>query len=192
MNKAIKILILTAGAAAFAGTGYAAWNIAVTGDTLVEKTPTIDVSGNVSLNAASVQVVDTDNTIKFAPNDDSDMSLVYTVSPSEAEWYTKVAELDTTQEVNLKIDVAVSPTACTYLNVPEATQTLAPSVWLADSNGYEVELVFSWKMAGGPLAYAEDTYPTAEARKDYLDGISATLVGMSIDITFDLVAVPNP
>lgn len=197
MKKVAKVLLLTIGFAAFGATAYGAWTITVTGDnTPVERVVSPSITADYGLSEFGLNVTDSDTHIALVPDASSassDLHASFLVKPQKTEWYDNVASLDPEQKVNLQISYVINADSddyLAYLAFPaESSINLAPQAWLNDPAGYVYNFDLDWAMAGGPVAYANETYFTAEGRKAYLDGVSAAIEGInSIVVSFDLVA----
>lgn len=196
MKKVAKVLLLTIGFAAFGATAYGAWTITVTGDnTPVERVVSPSITADYGLSEFGLNVTDSDTHIALVPDASSassDLHASFLVKPQKTEWYDNVDALDVTQKVNLQITYEVFADGedyKDYLAFPAESITMNPSIWLADSSGYAHDFDLAWVMDDGPVAYANETYFTAEGRKAYLDEVSAAISQITeIRITFDLVA----
>lgn len=194
MTKTVKALLVSLGALGLIGTGFAAWNITITGETKVERPLSPDTDGTQTLVAQGLDVSE-DPTLTFHPNSGAQLAH-YVVKAVDTSWYSKVNLLDASEEkVSLKVSFAGTSTNSKWedrIAIDHAEdRTFAPATWLASSEGYSVDWNFSWKGIGAyanPAEYAQATYATPESQKEYLDAVSADLEGLQFTFTFDLVA----
>jgi len=197
MTKVTKALLVAFGSAGLVGTGFAAWNITISGGTSANRTVTPNTDGDVVLVARGLLVSDVATSLTFHADTGTQVA-TYNVKAEDSDWYDNVDLLDASEEkVSLKVSFAGDSDThewSNYIALTEAVErTYSPSEWLEgkSSSGLDVSFTFNWVGLGvyaNPKAYAQATYPTVESQQAYLEAVSAAIEGLQFTFSFDLVA----